>query len=54
MTERSPSRSLRRKRKLLEDCLILLVALVLTEPHTTPRQRALVPGLIKRLKKELS
>lgn len=42
-----------RQRKLFEDCLILCVALALTEPHTTPRQRKLVPKLIKRLRKEL-
>ena len=42
-----------RVKKLLEDCMVLCVALVLTEPHTTPKQRALVPKLIKRLKAEL-
>ena len=41
-------------RKLMEDCLVLCVALVLTEPHTTPKQRALVSKLIKRLRAELS
>ena len=44
----------KRIRKLLEDCFALCVALVLTEPHTTPAQRKLVPKLIKRLKAELS
>lgn len=39
--------------RLLEDCMVLCVALVLTEPRTTPRQRAMIPKLIKRLKEEL-
>lgn len=33
--------------------MILCVALVLTEPHTTPAQRKLVPKLIKRLREEI-
>lgn len=44
----------KRVRKLLEDCMVLCVALVLTEPHTTPNQRALVSKLIKRLRAELT
>lgn len=43
----------KRIKKLLEDCMILCVALVLTEPHTTPRQRKMIPGLIKRLRAEI-
>lgn len=42
-----------RKRRLLEDCLILIVSLVLTEPHTTPMQQKMIPKLIQRLRKEL-
>ena len=40
-------------RKLLEDMLILLAAFVLTDPHTTQAWRKLIPGLIKRIHKEL-
>lgn len=43
-----------RQRKLLADCLILLVSLVLTEPNTTKRQQAMIAKLIGRLKKELA
>lgn len=43
-----------RGKKLLEDCLILITSLVLTEPRTTPKQQAMMMKLIKRLQKELS
>lgn len=39
-----------KKKRLLQDCLILLVSLVLTEPNTTPRQQKMIAALIKRLK----
>ena len=42
------------QRKLLADCLIILVSLVLTEPNTTKRQQAMISKLIARLKKELA
>lgn len=40
--------------KLIEDCLILLVSLVLTEPNTTKRQQAMIGRLIKRLQQEIT
>ena len=42
-----------RQRKLLEDCLVLLTSLVLTEPLTTPRQQKMFGDLIRQLNKEL-
>ena len=41
------------KQRLLTDCLVLLVSLVLTEPRTTPRQQKMIGKLIGKLKKEL-
>lgn len=48
------SRTSTAQRKLLADCLILLVSLVLTDPNTTKRQQAMIGKLIKRLKKEIA
>ena len=53
MTNRS-STPKQRQKKLLEDCLVLLVSLVLTEPFQTERQQKMTGPLIKRIKKELS
>lgn len=44
----------KRTKKLLEDCFVLITSLVLTEPFTTENQQKKFPGLIKRLKAELS
>lgn len=40
--------------KLMGDCLVLLTSLVLTEPHTNAKQKAMLSNLIKRLIGELS
>lgn len=54
MSERdATSKRSKRQRKLMEDCFVLLVSLVLSEPHTTVRQRKMFGGLIDRLRKEL-
>ena len=41
------------QRKIMEECLILLAALVLTEPYTNRRQQAMISKLILRLRKAL-
>ena len=44
----------RSRKRLLTDCLVLLVSLVLTEPATTKRQQAEIAKLIRRLKREVA